>query len=75
MISIRTSERNGKVVTARLVKQLDEIMLISNKGVLTRTRVKEIRKMARATQGVKLMNLDEGTKLVGLEIVDGADED
>ena len=75
MISIRTSERNGKVVTARLVKQLDEIMLISNKGVLTRTRVKEIRKMARATQGVKLMNLDDGTKLVGLEIVDGADED
>mgnify|MGYP003973419587 CR=1 FL=1 len=75
MISIRTSERNGKVVTARLVKQLDEIMLIANKGVLTRTRVKEIRKMARATQGVKLMNLDEGTKLVGLEIVDGADED
>ena len=75
MISIRTSERNGKVVTARLVKQLDEIMLISNKGVLTRTRVKEIRKMARATQGVKLMNLDEGTKLVGLEIVDGAAED
>ena len=50
-------------------------MLISNKGVLSRTRVKEIRKMARATQGVKLMNLDEGTKLVGLEIVDGADED
>ncbi|MDE0798515.1 MAG: DNA gyrase subunit A [Nitrosomonadaceae bacterium] len=75
MISIRTSERNGKVVTARLVKQLDEIMLISNKGVLTRTRVKEIRKMARATQGVKLMNLDVGTKLVGLEIVDGTDED
>jgi len=75
MISIRTSERNGKVVTARLVKQSDEIMLISNKGVLTRTRVKEIRKMARATQGVKLMNLDVGTKLVGLEIVDGTDED
>jgi len=75
MISIRTSERNGKVVTARLVKQLDEIMLISNKGVLSRTRVKEIRKMARATQGVKLMNLDEGTKLVGLEIVDVAEED
>ena len=75
MISIRTSERNGKVVTARLVKQMDEIMLISNKGVLTRTRVKEIRKMARATQGVKLMNLDVGTKLVGLEIVDGTDEE
>ncbi|MBL79180.1 MAG: DNA gyrase subunit A [Nitrosomonadaceae bacterium] len=75
MISIRTSERNGKVVTARLVKQLDEIMLISDRGVLNRTRVKEIRKMARATQGVRLMNLDEGTKLVGLEIIDGTNEE
>ena len=69
MISIRTSERNGKVVTARLVKQLDEIMLITTGGVLIRTRVKEVRKMARATQGVKLINLDEGEKLAGLERV------
>ena len=75
MISIRTSERNGKVVTARLVNQLDEIMLISDRGVLNRTRVKEIRKMARATQGVRLMNLDEGTKLVGLEIIEGTNEE
>ena len=69
MISIRTSERNGKVVTARLVKQTDEIMLITTGGVLIRTRVKEVRKMARATQGVKLINLDEGEKLAGLERV------
>ena len=69
MISIRTSERNGKVVTARLVEQQDEIMLITTGGVLIRTRVKEVRKMARATQGVKLINLDEGEKLAGLEIV------
>ena len=74
MISIRTSERNGKVVTARLVKQLDEIMLITTGGVLIRTRVKEVRKMARATQGVKLINLDEGEKLAGLEIVIETDE-
>jgi DNA gyrase subunit A len=69
MISIRTSERNGKVVTARLVKQADEIMLITTGGVLIRTRVKEVRKMARATQGVRLIKLDEGEKLTGLEIV------
>lgn len=69
MISIRTSERNGKVVTARLVKQADEIMLITTGGVLIRTRVKEVRKMARATQGVRLIKLDEGEKLSGLEIV------
>ena len=75
MISIRTSERNGKVVTARLVKQTDEIMLITTGGVLIRTRVKEVRKMARATQGVKLINLDEGEKLAGLETVIETDEE
>ena len=69
MISIRTSERNGKVVAARLVKQDDEIMLITTGGVLIRTRVKEVRKMNRATQGVRLINLDEGEKLAGLERV------
>jgi len=69
MISIRTGERNGKVVAARLVKQEDEIMLITTGGVLIRTRVKEVRKMNRATQGVRLINLDEGEKLAGLERV------
>ena len=69
MISIRTSERNGKVVAARLVKQNDEIMLITTGGVLIRTRVKEVREMNRATQGVILINLDEGEKLAGLERV------
>ncbi len=69
MISIRTSERNGKVVAARLVKQDDEIMLITTGGVLIRTRVKEVRKMNRVTQGVRLINLDEGEKLAGLERV------
>ncbi len=75
MISIRTSERNGKVVAARLVKQDDEIMLITTGGVLIRTRVKEVRKMNRATQGVKLINLDEGEKLAGFERVIETDEE
>lgn len=75
MISIRTNERNGKVVAARLVNQTDEIMLITTGGVLIRTRVKEVRKMARATQGVKLINLDEGEKLAGLERVIETDVD
>ena len=69
MISIRTGERNGKVVAARLVKQTDEIMLITTGGVLIRTRVKEVRKMNRATQGVRLVKLDEGEKLAGFERV------
>ena len=69
MISIRTNERNGKVIAARLVKEEDEFMLITTGGVLIRTRVKEVREMNRATQGVTLINLGEGEKLAGLERV------
>lgn len=69
MIAIKTSERNGKVVTAKLVKPDDEIMLITSGGVLIRTRVNEVREMSRATQGVTLINLDAGEKLAGLERV------
>jgi len=69
MIAIKTSERNGKVVAARLVRQDDEIMLITTGGVLIRTRVREVREMSRSTQGVTLINLDKGEKLAGLERV------
>ena len=69
MIAIQTTARNGKVVAATLVKEDDEIMLITDGGVLIRTRVKEIREMGRATQGVTLINLDEGQKLIGVESV------
>ena len=67
MIAIQQSERNGKVVAATLVHVDDEIMLITDKGVLVRTRVSEIREMGRATQGVTLIGLDEGSKLSGLQ--------
>jgi DNA gyrase subunit A len=67
MIAIQQSERNGKVVAATLVHADDEIMLITDKGVLVRTRVGEIREMGRATQGVTLIGLDEGSKLSGLQ--------
>lgn len=67
MIAIQTSERNGKVVSAVLVDASDEIMLITNGGVLVRTRVAEVRAMGRATQGVTLINVDEGTYLTGLQ--------
>ncbi|MGH8684768.1 MAG: DNA gyrase C-terminal beta-propeller domain-containing protein, partial [Nitrosospira sp.] len=75
MIAIKTSQRNGKVVAAKLVRQDDEIMLITTGGVLIRTRVKEVREMSRATQGVTLINLDEGEKLAGLERVAETDEE
>ena len=67
MIAIQQSERNGKVVAATLVRPADEIMLITDRGVLVRTRVSEIRELGRATQGVTLIALDEGAKLIGLQ--------
>jgi DNA gyrase subunit A len=67
MIAIQQSERNGKVVAATLVRAEDEIMLITDRGVLVRTRVSEIRELGRATQGVTLISLDEGAKLNGLQ--------
>ncbi|WP_429336738.1 DNA gyrase subunit A [Paraburkholderia atlantica] len=69
MIAIQTSERNGRVVAATLVDPEAQIMLITTTGVLIRTRVSEIREMGRATQGVTLISLDEGTKLSGLQQV------
>ncbi|MDE1006532.1 MAG: DNA gyrase subunit A [Paraburkholderia fungorum] len=75
MIAIQTSERNGKVVAATLVDQEAQIMLITDTGVLIRTRVSEIREMGRATQGVTLISLDEGTKLSGLQQVAEAEAD
>ncbi|WP_422014569.1 DNA gyrase subunit A [Roseateles sp.] len=67
MIAIQQSERNGRVVAATLVRPEDEIMLITDKGVLVRTRVSEIRELGRATQGVTLIALDDGSKLSGLQ--------
>jgi DNA gyrase subunit A len=82
MIAIQQSERNGKVVAATLVRETDEIMLITDRGVLVRTRVAEIREMGRATQGVTLIALDDGSKLSGLQRIvendaqtDGAGDD
>ncbi len=75
MIAIQTTKRNGRVVAATLVEPDDEIMLITNGGVLIRTRVKEMREMGRATQGVTLINLDDGQKLIGVERVLEPDEE
>jgi DNA gyrase subunit A len=75
MIAIQTSERNGKVVAAALVSPEDQIMLITTGGVLVRTRVSEIREMGRATQGVTLINVDEGTRLSGLQRIAESDSD
>lgn len=75
VIAIQTSERNGKVVGAVLVEEDDEIMLITSAGVLVRTEVGQIREMGRATQGVTLINCDEGDFLTGVKRVVESDLD
>ncbi|MGE0671958.1 MAG: DNA gyrase subunit A, partial [Methylibium sp.] len=67
MIAIQQTERNGRVVAATLVRPEDEIMLITDRGVLVRTRVSEIRELGRPTQGVTLISLDDGSQLGGLQ--------
>ena len=75
LLSIRTSRRNGAVVGAELVEQSDELMLITDGGKLVRTRVNEVSVLGRGTQGVKLISLSNGERLVGLErLVDVQDE-
>jgi DNA gyrase subunit A len=67
VIALQISERNGRVVGALLVKLEDEIMLISSSGTLVRTPVSDISIQGRNTQGVRLIRLDEGDRLVGME--------
>jgi DNA gyrase subunit A len=69
VISIQCNERNGSVVGAVRVADDDEIMLITNAGTLVRTRVAEVSVMGRNTQGVRLIGLSQGEKLVGVERV------
>jgi DNA gyrase subunit A len=75
MIAIQQSSRNGQVIGAALVRPDDEVVLISTGGVLIRMSVKSIREMSRSTQGVTLINLDDGEKLAGLERVVERDDD
>ncbi|HNI81807.1 MAG TPA: DNA gyrase C-terminal beta-propeller domain-containing protein, partial [Rhodocyclaceae bacterium] len=75
MIAIQTSDRNGKVVAATLVTEKEQIMLITTAGVLVRTRVSEIREMGRATQGVTLISVDEGSTLSGVQKIVESEED
>jgi len=71
LIAIQTSERNGAVVGAVLVNDNDEIMLISDGGTLVRTRVDEISVVGRNTQGVTIIRLDKGEKVIGVDRIAG----
>jgi DNA gyrase subunit A len=75
VVSIKVSERNGKVVGAVQVNESDEIMLISDQGTLVRTRVSEVSTVGRNTQGVRLIRTIEGEHVVGLQRIDEIEED
>lgn len=77
VIGIQTSERNGRVVGASLVRESDELMLITDGGTLVRTRVKEISILGRNTQGVRVIRLGGNERVVGvgrIEVLDGEEE-
>lgn len=67
VIAIDTGIRNGQLVAAARVQEMDDVMLITSGGVLIRTQVAQIRRTDRAARGVKLINLDQGEDLVSIE--------
>lgn len=73
VINIKTSGRNGPVVRMSLCSDGDDVMFISQAGMIVRSGVSEMRPMGRATQGVRLVNLKEGDILVGMEVISASD--
>jgi DNA gyrase subunit A len=73
VIALQTTERNGATVAALQVRADQELMLISSTGTLVRTPVADISIVGRNTQGVRLIRLDEGERLTGVERVEGLD--
>ncbi len=74
VVSIKVSERNGKVVGAVQVEELDEIMLITDNGTLVRTRVNEVSVIGRNTQGVRLIRTSDDEHVVALQRIDEVEE-
>jgi DNA gyrase subunit A len=74
IIGIQTSDRNGSVVASLTAREEDSIMMVTANGMLIRSPVKEVRIIGRNTQGVRLINLEEGDSLVSVTTVEGEDE-
>ena len=75
VIALQVTDRNGPMIGALQVSLDDEIMLMSQGGALVRTPVRDISVVGRNTQGVRLMRLDEGDQLSGLERIEGLGEE
>jgi len=75
-INIKTTDRNGLVVGMKAVTDADDVVLLTQNGIILRTHASSLRAIGRATQGVRLMSLKEGDKLIGIErVVREDDED
>jgi DNA gyrase subunit A len=74
-VSIKISDRNGPVVGAVQVEDLDEIMLITDNGTLVRTRVNEVGVISRNTQGVRIIRTTEDEHVVALQRIDEIEDD
>ena len=74
VIALQTTERNGRLVGAIQLTERHEILLISDQGTLVRTRASEVSQVGRNTQGVTLMRVAEGEKLIAVESIDAIDE-
>jgi DNA gyrase subunit A len=74
IIGIQTSERNGKVVAAHAVREDESLMMITANGMMVRSPVRDVRIIGRNTQGVRLINLEEGDTLVSASVVEAEDE-
>jgi DNA gyrase subunit A len=75
VINIDANDRNGDVIGMKLVADDDELMLITEKGILIRTRVNEIRETGRNAAGVRLIKIDEGDKLVAMAKLERDEEE
>ena len=75
VIAIKTSARNGKVVAILVVDESDDVMIMTNIGKVIRTRIQEISIISRNTQGVKLIGVDVGERVVGAARLGEKDED
>ncbi|MAJ83995.1 MAG: hypothetical protein CMD94_02055, partial [Gammaproteobacteria bacterium] len=68
VIAMQLSERNGKLISANQVSEENQVILISNKGTLVRTKVSEISVIGRNTQGVRVIKLKANEKLNGMAL-------
>ena len=75
VINIKTTERNGRVVAILAVTDDDELMMITAKGIMLRTDLSAVREIGRATQGVRLIRLDEGDKVVAAAKIASEDDE